>query len=103
MTTRTWLGALAGVVAGWIAVMALVMVASDAAPGAVVIWPAADFVQQLPEGAAVIGGGRSWPLSWLMVKSDAPGLGLALYRAGAWLVLPAGLPGCFPLPDSDAP
>ncbi|TNF17501.1 MAG: hypothetical protein EP318_21325 [Rhodobacteraceae bacterium] len=94
MTIRTWLTALAGVLAGWIALMALVMVLSDAAPGAVALWPAADFIAHLPEGAAVVGGG---PL-WLMVKSDAPGLGFALYRAGAGLVLPAGLPGCFPLP-----
>lgn len=96
MTIRTWLAAIMGVLAGWIAVTALVMVVSDAAPGAVALWPATDFVRHLPEGTAVVGGGRFW----LVVKSDAPGLGLELYRAGARLVLPAGLPGCFPLPEA---
>lgn len=95
MTIRTWLGAMAGVLAGWIGVTALVMVLSDAAPGAVVLWPSEGFVDAMPEDAAVLDSGAFW----LIVKSDTPGLGRALYQAGARLVLPAGLPGCFPLPD----
>lgn len=95
MTIRTWLGACLGVFAGWIGVMALVMVMSDAAPGAVVLLPAEGFIAALPSDAAVMDSGSFW----LIVRSDAPGLGRTLYRAGARLVLPAGLPGCFPLPE----
>ena len=94
MTIRHWLLALGGVFAGWLATLALVMLVSDAAPGAIVFLPSDGFVANLPEGAAVVGGGTSW----IAIRSDASGLGRALYRAGAMLVLPAGLPGCLPLP-----
>ncbi|KRS14654.1 hypothetical protein XM53_02840 [Roseovarius atlanticus] len=94
MTIRRWALALACVVAGWIGTLMLVMVATDAAPGAIVLFPEEDFVANLPRGAAVVGGGGAC----VAVRSDAPGLGLALYRAGGRVVLPAGLPGCLPLP-----
>lgn len=81
-------------VAGWIAVMAAVMLLSDAAPAAVVIAPPAGFIARLPEGTGIMAAG---PLH-LTLKNDAPGLARALYGAGAWLVLPAGLAGCLPLP-----
>ena len=74
--------------------MSAVMLLSDAAPGAVVLLPAADFADRLPDGAAIVGGGARW----IAVRSDAPHLGAALYRAGGRIVLPAGLPGCLPLP-----
>ena len=94
MTIRRWLAALAGVFAGWLAVLALVMVLSDAAPGAIVLFPSEDFIANLPDGAAVVGGGTLW----IAVRGDGPRLGRALYAAGGRLVLPAGLPGCLPLP-----
>ena len=74
--------------------MSLVMVLSDAAPGAIVLFPSAHFTQALPEGAAIVGAGATW----IAVRSDQPNLGAALYRAGGLLVLPGGLPGCLPLP-----
>ena len=94
MTIRRWMIALAAVLAGWLAVLSLVMVLSDAAPGAIVLFPSDRFIDRLPDQAAVVGGGAYW----LAVRSDMEGLGLALYRAGGGLVLPAGLPGCLPLP-----
>lgn len=71
----------------------LVMVATDAAPGAIVLFPNNEFMASLPDGAAVVGGGGAW----VAVRGGMPGLGLALYRAGGRMVLPAGLPGCLPL------
>ncbi len=94
MTTRTWLLALGCVFAGWVATLASVMLLTDAAPGAIVLLPGDGFIANLPEGAAVVGSGGIW----VAIRSDAPGLGRALYRAGGRLVLPAGLPGCLPLP-----
>ena len=94
MIIRHWLLALGGVFLGWVAVLAAVMLLSDAAPGAIALFPADDFVTRLPDGAAVVGGGSGW----VAIRSDVAGLGVSLYRAGALLVLPAGLPGCLPLP-----
>lgn len=91
MTTRRLLLALPAVAAGWIGLMAAVMLVSDAAPAAVVVLPGPDFLARMPEGAVV-----SRTALTLTVRSDAPGLGPALYRAGALLVLPAGLTGCLP-------
>ncbi len=80
--------------AGWLTVLALVMVISDAAPGAIVLFPTKDFAQNLPEGTGIVSQGPFW----IGIRSDAENLGLSLYRAGGRLVLPAGLPGCLPLP-----
>ncbi len=98
MTIRRIGLALPLVLALWIGVMAIVMVATDAAPGAVVIMPSQTLIANLPDGAAILG--RS-PIS-LTLASDASGFGRALYSAGAWLVLPAGLTGCLPLPKAAA-
>lgn len=95
MTIKRWALALACVVAGWVGTLMLVMVATDAAPGAIVLFPRDDFVSSLPDGAAVVGGGGAW----VAVRGELPGLGGALYRAGGRVVLPAGLPGCLPLPE----
>ena len=94
MTTRRWLLAAALTLSGWIGVQALVMVLTDAAPGAIALLPPDTFLTRLPPDIGFAGEGRFW----VAIKGDGPGLGLAAYRAGAWLVLPAGLPGCLPLP-----
>ncbi|UOA26177.1 hypothetical protein [Pseudosulfitobacter sp. DSM 107133] len=93
MTTRGWILAFALAICGWLGVQLLLVRFSDAAPGAVALFPAADFVARLPAGVSVVGGGAHW----IAVKSDAPDLGRDLYAAGARVVLPAGLPGCLPL------
>ena len=78
---------------GWLVVTASVALLTDAAPGAVAFFPGEGFVGRLPEGAALVDVSR-YAVS---VASGEPGLARALYRAGALLVLPAGLPGCLPL------
>lgn len=98
MTIRTWALALVAVVLGWLATLMAVMVFTDAAPGAIVLFPREDFVQRLPDGAAVVGGGAAW----VAVRAETEGLGLSLYRAGGRVVLPAGLPGCLPLPEGES-
>jgi len=45
------------------------------------------------EGATVI-------RNWISLRSDIYRLGRELYRAGAPVVLPAGLPGCLPIPGT---
>lgn len=94
MTTSRWILSAGGVLIAWLAVIAAIMRFSDAAPGAVVVLPSEGFVAGLPADVAVLSAG---PL-WYTVRSDMSGLAGVLYDAGALLVLPAGLPGCLPLP-----
>jgi hypothetical protein len=94
MTIKHWLGALLAGFFGWVTVLASVALLTDAAPGAIVFFPSDNFTARLPENAAVVGGGAIW----LAIRGDGPELGKSLYRAGGRLVLPAGLPGCLPLP-----
>lgn len=94
MTIRPVLMAIPLVAIGWIAVMAGVMRFSDAAPAAVVFLPGSDFLTNLPVGTAILSANSVS----LTLTSDMQGFGAALYRAGALLVLPAGLTGCLPLP-----
>lgn len=74
--------------------MVLVMLFSDAAPAAVVFWPGPDFLAKTPAGTAVLSASRVS----VTLSNDMPGFAQALYRAGALLVLPAGLTGCLPMP-----
>lgn len=92
MTINRILLALPLVFVGWIAVMAIVLRFSDAAPAAVVLWPTSGFLKNLPQRAAII------DVNGLAVTfANRPDLARELYEAGAWLVLPAGLTGCLPL------
>ena len=84
--------ALALVFVGWIAVMAMVMRYSDVAPAAVVLFPSRGLMAQLPEDTSILGLSRT-----RLTVENAPNTTRALYDAGAWLVLPAGLTGCLPL------
>ncbi len=95
MTIRTWVFSVLLVLVCWIGVQAVVMRFSDVAPGAIALFPSSDFVTRLPPKAAVLGAGSFW----VAVRFDGLNLGQALYGAGALLVLPAGLPGCLPLPS----
>ena len=93
MTIRTWGIAITAVVIGWFGLQLSVMYFTDAAPGAVALFPSADFVARLPADMAIVGAGSNW----IAVRSDQPNLGKNLYAAGALMVLPAGLPDCLPL------
>lgn len=79
------------VLAGWIALLALVMRLGGEAPAALVMFPPAGLVAALPDGVAVVSAG---PVS--VTLQGGEGLVAALYRLGAPLVLPAGLTGCLP-------
>ena len=81
------------VVAGWIGVLAGVMLATEQAPAALVMFPDAAFMKALPKGVAIL----SQNAVSVTLNSEMPDFGMALYRAGAILVLPAGLLGCAPL------
>lgn len=74
----------------------LVMYFSDEAPGAIVLFPPKGFISAMPREIALVGAGPNW----IALRSDNRQLGRKLYSAGARLVLPAGLPGCLPLPDA---
>lgn len=94
MTIKRLLLGLPLVFVAWITIMALVMRFSDAAPAAVVLFPSPEFMAALPKDVAIIAENSAT----ISLSSDMPGFGAALYRAGALLVLPAGLTGCLPLP-----
>ena len=76
----------------WIGLMAVVMRISGAAPGAVILFPNAALLQDLPENAPILGMNQV-----AITLANRAGLARDLYEAGAWLVLPAGLTGCLPL------
>jgi hypothetical protein len=83
------------VLAAWIGIMAAVMRVSDAAPGSVVPFPSASVMRALPGDTAILGMSR-----FALTVENRPGMAEELYRAGAWLVLPAGLTGCLPLTEA---
>jgi len=93
MTIRSWVFSFAIVIAGWLGLQVALVLFTDAAPGAIALFPSEDFVAQLPKDVSVVGSGANW----IMVRSDEPQLGMNLYAAGARIVLPAGRPGCLPL------
>ncbi len=75
---------------GWVGILAGVNILSDEAPAALVLFPDQDFLAQMPEDISVL---AATPFSVTVASEDA-GLARELYRKGALLVLPAGLPGC---------
>ena len=76
----------------WITILALVMRFGGDAPAAFVPFPPADFITALPPDIAITGRSRMS----LTLRSETENLPQQLYRAGAWLVLPAGLEACIP-------
>ena len=76
----------------WIGLMGIVMRLSDAAPGAVILFPNAGLLENLPQNAPILGMNQV-----ALTLANRTGLARDLYEAGAWLVLPAGLTGCLPL------
>lgn len=94
MTIRSVLIAIPALFLGWLTVIALVMRFTDAAPGAVVLFPSQALMADLPPGIAVA---ATSPISVTLV-GEVEDFARVLYSRGALLVLPAGLPGCLPLP-----
>jgi hypothetical protein len=75
---------------GWASVLVGVMAVSDAAPAALVLFPSAAFLAELPSDAVIL---SATPFSITLASGDAE-LARGLYSQGAWLVLPSGLTGC---------
>lgn len=93
MTIKTWAASFGCALVGWVALQLGVMFFTDAAPGAMVLFPNEGFISRLPDNTGIVDIGTNW----VTVTSNEPGLGRKLYAAGALIVLPAGLPGCVPL------
>ncbi|MFD1880428.1 hypothetical protein [Paracoccus pacificus] len=82
----TTIKALALALCGWLALLALGMFIPGAAPAAMVIGPSHRLLDHLPQARIVETGQATITLSGVNAAQ--------IYRAGAWLVLPARLPLC---------
>ena len=94
-TTTSLLLAAPLVLAGGIGVLAAVGLTADAAPGYLVVLPRADLLGRLPDGSGILAAGRFH----VVLANPGGGFARTLWRSGGLLVLPAGLPGCLPLPE----
>ncbi|WP_281995551.1 hypothetical protein [Ruegeria faecimaris] len=94
MTIRSLLTAIPLMVLGWLSVLVVVALITDEAPAYVVVFPSEGLMRNLADDVAVIDSSQVS----VTVTSDSSGFAQSLYRQGARLVLPAGLPGCLPLP-----
>ena len=92
MTIRAVFMAAPFVLTGWIGVLTVVALVSDAAPAHVVLFPSKILLENIPESSSIL----ATSIASVTLTSDETGFASALYKNGAWLVLPAGLPGCLP-------
>lgn len=74
----------------WLFASAGIMVTTELAPGALVLFPGKQFASELPDHIRLL----DWRDQRLVVTSEQPGYVQELYAAGAWLVLPARKNGC---------
>jgi hypothetical protein len=93
MTIKGTLATVFGVVVAWLSVMTGAMFFSDAAPAAVVIFPSERVMAELG-GVSILAANNVS----ITVQSSEKRFARRLYQSGAFLVLPAGLTGCLPLP-----
>lgn len=84
--------ALPVLLAAWLAILAVVLRTGGPAPAVLVPFPPAGLMASLGQDISLT---AATSIS-LTLQSDAPDLVDRVYRAGAWLVLPAGLDGCMP-------
>jgi hypothetical protein len=85
-----WVLALVILGCAWLAVLAGTYRLTNDAPAAIVLFPSEGFLRDLPSGTALVGRSRA---SVTLVNAGDDFVH-QLYRAGARLVLPAGLKGC---------
>ena len=95
MTIKSLACALPLLLVGWMSILIIVALLTDDAPAYVVLLPSAALLNDLPDTTSIIAA-SSYSVT---LSSDQSGVARALYGSGAWLVLPAGLPGCLPLPQ----
>ena len=86
-------GTLLLILAGWVGVMALLAAFTDTGDSNLVIGPERQMLNAMPSGSRLVRGGRFTQV----IASSRPGHVGDLYRAGAWLVLPALANGCLAL------
>ncbi len=84
---------LVSIVFGWFGTMAALMLVTEAAPAALVIAPDMKILRAASDDVKLMRAGRHI----LILASEEPGYVKRLYRAGAWLVLPALRNGCLDL------
>lgn len=96
MTIKTAFIALPLLFLGWVSTLIMVGLVTDEAPASVVLFPSTAFVDNLPEDVAVL----EWGNMSVTLVAQQPNVARRLYQSGAWIVLPAGLRGCLPLPAS---
>ena len=96
MTIRAVFMAAPFVLMGWIGVLTVVAFVNDGAPAYVVLFPSQIFLENIPESTSIL----STSISSVTLTSDEAGFARSLYRNGAWLVLPSGLPSCLPQPKA---
>ena len=94
MTIRAVFMTIPLILMGWIGVLTMVGVVSDRAPAYVVLFPSQLLLENIPESSSIL----ATSIASITLTSDETGFARALYLSGAWLVLPAGLPGCLPKP-----
>ncbi|MEO3480354.1 hypothetical protein AAFO90_22155 [Phaeobacter sp. CAU 1743] len=99
MTIRSLLLALPLLLLGWFSILLTVALVTDEAPAYVVIFPGTTFMQELPNDTSILAISKFS----ITLTSGLPGFAKSLYASGAWIVLPAGLPGCLPLPQERQP
>lgn len=95
MTIRSILIALPLTIFGWFSTLLVVALVTDDAPAYVVLFPSTAFLHALPDEVSVI----SASAASMTLVSETRGFAHFLYGQGAWIVLPAGLRGCLPLPE----
>ena len=96
MTIRAVCMAIPLVLMGWIGVLTMVAFISNRAPAYVVLFPSQILLENIPESSSIL----ATSIASVTLSSDETGFVRALYQSGAWLVLPAGLPGCLPQPKT---
>ena len=96
MISRAVCLAIPFVLMGWIGVLTTVAFVSDRAPAYVVLFPSQILLENIPESSSIL----ATSIASVTLTSDETGFARALYQSGAWLVLPAGLPGCLPQPKT---
>ena len=96
MTIRAVFMAIPFILMGWIGVLTMVGFVSDRAPAYVVLFPSQLLLENIPESSSIL----ATSIASITLTSDETGFARALYQSGAWLVLPAGLPGCLPQPKT---
>ncbi|MGB0508166.1 MAG: hypothetical protein ACPGGK_18420 [Pikeienuella sp.] len=94
MTIRPVLIALPLVLLGWLATLVVTALLTDEAPAYVVLFPPDGFLHSLPDDTAML----STSSISITLASETKSFVPLLYKNGAWVVLPAGLKGCLPLP-----